>query len=195
MQKMIPTQGVMGEYAEKWKTHASWLAEGSLHIICKPVVCSQLKEDCIYRQRGKQKMACYVQVMPFDGGSVNVWGGIYGQERTPLVIVNGNRTAQHYIDDVLRPTISPTASIWYYLSAWHLLWSQQHQHVAVASMLARHVPNRTPMRCHGSSCLTTSTQQEPIQAIQREWLTSDNWHLLCLTMFTSIEAKGYYTRY
>ena len=27
------------------------------------------------------------------------------QERTPLVIVNGNVTAQHYIDDNLRPTV------------------------------------------------------------------------------------------
>ena len=34
-----------------------------------------------------------------------VWGGICGQEGTPLVIVTGNLTAQDYIDVVLRSTV------------------------------------------------------------------------------------------
>ena len=45
--------------------------------------------------------------MPFGGGSVIVRGRICWQERTPLVIVNGNLTAQRYIDDILRPTVLP----------------------------------------------------------------------------------------
>ena len=32
------------------------------------------------------------------------WGGICGQERTPLVIINGNLTAQRYINDILCST-------------------------------------------------------------------------------------------
>ena len=45
--------------------------------------------------------------MPFDGGGVVVCGGICEQERTPLVIVNGNCTAQHYIDDIVSGGVGP----------------------------------------------------------------------------------------
>ena len=41
------------------------------------------------------------------GGSVMVWEGICRQERTSLVLVNGNLTAQCYIDEILCPTILP----------------------------------------------------------------------------------------
>ena len=39
--------------------------------------------------------------MTFGGGRIMVWGGMCGQERIPLVIVNGNLTAQIYIDHIL----------------------------------------------------------------------------------------------
>ena len=45
--------------------------------------------------------------MPFVAGSVMVWAGICGQERTPFVFLNGNSTAQRYIIDSLRPTVLP----------------------------------------------------------------------------------------
>ena len=35
------------------------------------------------------------------------WGGICGQDKTPLVIVNGNVTDQCYIDDILDLTVLP----------------------------------------------------------------------------------------
>ena len=38
-------------------------------------------------------------------GSVKAGGGICGQERTPLVIVNGNLISKHYINDMLRQTV------------------------------------------------------------------------------------------
>ena len=36
-----------------------------------------------------------------------VLGGISWRHKTPLVVVNGNLTAQRYIDDVLTPTLVP----------------------------------------------------------------------------------------
>ena len=45
--------------------------------------------------------------VPFGGGCVMVWIGISGQERTPLVIINGNLTARRYIDDILRCDVLP----------------------------------------------------------------------------------------
>ena len=47
------------------------------------------------------------ETMPFGGGSVILWSGIYGRDRTPLVIVNTNFTARHYIDDIMCPTVLP----------------------------------------------------------------------------------------
>ena len=104
------------------------------------------------------------------GGSVMVWGGIWGQERTPQVIVNENLTAHRYIDDSASdsPIISPAAATWCHLSAWQhqimyrqncisIQWSQHHQRVAIARVLARLAPNRNPTGCHGLWCLVIST--------------------------------------
>lgn len=62
----------------------------------------------VYRRRGERTAACCIQeVVPYGGGSVMVWGGILGEEKTPLVIVNGNLTAQRYVDDILHPVVCP----------------------------------------------------------------------------------------
>ncbi|XP_046563761.1 uncharacterized protein LOC124272605 [Haliotis rubra] len=62
----------------------------------------------VYRRTGERQAACCVQeVVPYGMGSVMVWGGICGEQKTPLVIVNGNLTARRYIDDILRPTVLP----------------------------------------------------------------------------------------
>ena len=55
----------------------------------------------------ERRVGAFQEVVLFGGGGVVVWGEICGQERTPLVIVNGSLTAQHYIDDILRPTVIP----------------------------------------------------------------------------------------
>ena len=59
----------------------------------------------------ERRVGAFQEVVLFGGGvSWCVWGGggkICGQERTPLVIVNGSLTAQRYIDDILRPTAIP----------------------------------------------------------------------------------------
>ena len=51
-------------------------------------------------------MACCVQVVePFCCASVMMWGGFYGEERTPQVTVNSNVTAQRSIHNILRSTV------------------------------------------------------------------------------------------
>ena len=36
-----------------------------------------------------------------------VWGGICGQQRTDLIVIDGNLTAHCYIDQILRPILLP----------------------------------------------------------------------------------------
>ena len=44
----------------------------------------------------------------FGGLSVMVWGGISGDGRTELVVINGNLNADRYINEVLTRTSFPT---------------------------------------------------------------------------------------
>ena len=50
---------------------------------------------------------CVVQANRWSGGSLMMWGGISFNTRTPLVQIEGNLTAQQYIDKVLEATIFP----------------------------------------------------------------------------------------
>ena len=79
---------------------------------------------CVYEQRlGAFRMSCQVveevsplcvrtaawcvqDVLPGGGGSVVVLRDLWA-ERTPLAIVNGNMTVQHYINDILCLTVLP----------------------------------------------------------------------------------------
>ena len=40
-------------------------------------------------------------------GSVNVWGGIFGNEKTPLVRLNGRVTGDVYVRDILAQQVQP----------------------------------------------------------------------------------------
>ena len=65
---------------------------------------SQLMEDRVFTSAEKNER----RFVAFRGRAiwwrgVMVWGGICGQDRTPLVIVNRNLTDERYIDDILRP--------------------------------------------------------------------------------------------
>ena len=71
------------------------------------VVFAYESQYCFLRVEGRTAACCVLEVVPLGSGMVVLWGGICGQERTPLVIVNGNLTAQHYIDDNLHPTVLP----------------------------------------------------------------------------------------
>ena len=56
----------------------------------------------VYRRRGKRFAdVCVTERDPFGSGSVLVWGGIMGGNKTRLIIINGNINAQTYIIDVL----------------------------------------------------------------------------------------------
>lgn len=62
----------------------------------------------VYRRRGERLAgACVQQVHPFGGGSVMVWGGICGEQKTDLVILHQTLTAQRYRDQVLQPVVIP----------------------------------------------------------------------------------------
>ena len=62
----------------------------------------------VYRRRNERTARCCVQeVEAFGGGSVMVWGGICGDRKTDLLVIEGNLTARRYIDVVLRPIVLP----------------------------------------------------------------------------------------
>ena len=45
--------------------------------------------------------------MHWGGGSIMVWGGISWTHKTPLIVVDGNLTAQRYVDNILVPVVVP----------------------------------------------------------------------------------------
>ena len=56
----------------------------------------------IYRRAGERTAPCCVQeTVPSGRGSVMVWGGICGQQRTDRIVTDGNLTAHRYINLVL----------------------------------------------------------------------------------------------
>ena len=62
----------------------------------------------VYRRRNERYAPnCLRQVDHFGGGSVMMWGAISYTGRTDLVLVQGNLTANRYIDQILRPHVLP----------------------------------------------------------------------------------------
>jgi len=62
----------------------------------------------VYRRVGERFAAsCVQEVDRFGLGSVMIWGGICGGRKTRLLVINGNLTAQRYIDQVLTPELVP----------------------------------------------------------------------------------------
>ncbi len=62
----------------------------------------------VHRRRGERTSSCCVQeVVPYGGGSVMVWGGISGDVKTDLIVLDGTLTARRYIDEVLTPVVLP----------------------------------------------------------------------------------------
>ena len=56
----------------------------------------------VYRRRGERFAdVCVIERDRFGGGSVLVWGGIMGGNKTRLIVINGNVNAKTYINDVL----------------------------------------------------------------------------------------------
>ena len=56
----------------------------------------------IYRRAGERTALCCVrETVPFGGGSVIVWDGICGQQRTDLIVIDGTLAAHLYINHFL----------------------------------------------------------------------------------------------
>ena len=50
---------------------------------------------------------CVLERGRFGGGSLIVWGGIIGGQKTDFVVIRGNLNARRYIDEILRPHVIP----------------------------------------------------------------------------------------
>ena len=62
----------------------------------------------VYRRRNERFAAnCVLEADRFGGGSVMMWAAISYNGKTDLVQVQGNLTAQRYIDQILRPHVVP----------------------------------------------------------------------------------------
>ena len=62
----------------------------------------------VYRRRGERYAdACVNQVDGHNRGSVMIWGGICGRQKTRLLVINDNLTAQRYRDRVLAREVVP----------------------------------------------------------------------------------------
>lgn len=65
----------------------------------------------VYRRKNERfANNCVIEVDRFGGGSVMMWGAISYNQRTPLVLVSGNLTAQKYRDEILQPHLLPVIS-------------------------------------------------------------------------------------
>ena len=173
----------------------------------------------VYRRLGERYAPnCVMDVQRHSGGGLMVWGGIRGEEMTPLVVVRGNMTAVRYIDQVLHPVV--------------LTFLQQHhgtlfQHDNAAAHSARAVtlfmnnnnvdvlpwPSRSPDLSpieHLWDCLgrrirkranPPTNLRQLKKALQEEWTNIPNDVIRRLTMsmrrrvFACMEAGGAHTRY
>ena len=64
----------------------------------------------VFRRRGERHAAnCIQSVVPYQGVSIMVWGGISHHGKTDFVINDGNLNARRYVDEVLDPDVVPFA--------------------------------------------------------------------------------------
>ncbi len=64
----------------------------------------------VWRRVGERYHPATVQQHDrYGGGSIMVWAGITYDQRTELMIVQGNLTGQRYVDQILRPVVVPFA--------------------------------------------------------------------------------------
>jgi len=73
-----------------------------------------------------------------------VWGGIMGNQKTDLVVVQGNINAQHYVADVLNAYALPSAWPWCYIDAGQCppSCSRGHRLILAAKQCQRHAMAR-----------------------------------------------------
>lgn len=59
------------------------------------------------RQHERYRDGCVAERDRFGGGSIMVWGAINHDFRSDLVLIQGNLTAQRYINEVLALVLVP----------------------------------------------------------------------------------------
>ena len=73
---------------------------------CRVCVDRPDRRRCVWRRKGERySNACIMEGNRWGGASVMLWAAISTRHRTPLIVVNGNLTAQRYVDQILRPVL------------------------------------------------------------------------------------------
>jgi len=94
------------------RNHLRWTRQrwGSVLFSDESRFCCSIADGRrrVWRRRGERYIRpCILSFDRWGGPNVMVWAGISLNFRTPLVIVEGNLTAQRYIDLILRPHVIP----------------------------------------------------------------------------------------
>jgi len=174
----------------------------------------------IWRRRGERYARCCVQHFNrWGGASVMVWAGITAHHRTPLVVIDGNLTAQRYVDNVLRPHLVPFMQAHPELTIFQQDNARPHSARLTANFLQQqgvevlqwmpYSPDLNPIehlwdelgRRIAGRRRRPSTRQMLIEALHEEWnaIPQDRIRKLVQSMRrrcqACVRAQGGHTRY
>ena len=64
----------------------------------------------VWRRRGERNLPPnLLQTVAYGGGSLMVWGGISSNNKTDLIFIRGNLTAERYVEEVVQNHTLPFA--------------------------------------------------------------------------------------
>ena len=64
----------------------------------------------VWRRRGERNLPSnLLQTVAYGGGSLMVWGGISLNNKTDLIFIRGNLTAERYVEEVVQNHTHPFA--------------------------------------------------------------------------------------
>ena len=64
----------------------------------------------VWRSRGERNLPPnLLQTVAYGGGSLMVWGGIFLNNKTDLIFIRGNLTAERYVEEVVQNHSLPFA--------------------------------------------------------------------------------------
>ena len=90
----------------RW-THTQWENVLFCDEASFDVNISDHKRRCYRMKNERFKPGMILEKTNRGYGSVNVWGGIFGNEKTPLVRLNGRVTGDVYVRDILAQQVQP----------------------------------------------------------------------------------------
>lgn len=108
------TRGNRGERLLWAQEHRNWTNEQWAHVLFSDESRFGLYSDSrrirVWRQPGRvNRLNAFQEVHSFRGGTIMVWGGISIGGRTDLVLLQGNMTAQVYVNQIILPVVVPYA--------------------------------------------------------------------------------------